>query len=101
MPLQQDARWQMIQRSNRRLLQRAQTSYTPAWLLSFLLYQVSTRETAGVLLNTNKQFESQAKGGGDLELYSAYTVHDEHKSKGIMADMNQKFVCERHPLRRS
>lgn len=33
-------------------LERAQTSYTPAWLLSLLLYQVSTRETAGVLLNT-------------------------------------------------
>lgn len=32
---------------------RAQTSYTPVWLLSlFLFYQVSTGETAGVLLNT-------------------------------------------------
>lgn len=32
--------------------ERAHTSYSPAWLLSILLHQVSTRETAGVLLNT-------------------------------------------------
>lgn len=33
------------------------------------------------------------KTGDDLNLDSAHAVRDEHKSKGIMADINQKFVC--------
>ncbi len=36
-------------------------------------------------------FYADRKGGNDLKLDSAYTVHDEHKSKGIMAAINQ--VC--------
>lgn len=104
---QQDVCWQMSRRSNNRVLEHAQTSYTLALLLSLLLYQASTRETAGFLLNTciceslipvgrilcwQKRREWFKSG------HSAYRVDGEHKSKGIIADINQKFICSLHPL---
>lgn len=43
-------------------------------------------------------FNAYRKAGNDLKFDFAHAAHDEHKSKGIMADINQMFVCNPHPL---
>lgn len=92
---QRDACQQMSKQLNKRLLDCAQTSYAPVWLLWLLLYQASTTETAGVLAFAScsspaSDFCADRKGGSDLKLDSAYR----HSAHEAMADINEEFVCK-------